>query len=161
MKTLKGIILIFAISLMVSCDYLPFQSKKQFTPLDTIVDFRSVDTPPTFKECNDFIENGDLRDCFRTTLANFFSTELASKEYTQAFTVSRDFDESITLRLRITKQGVMHFKEIQISSELNNEIPELRSILHKTINKIPKVFPAIKRGIPVETEYILPVRIKI
>ena len=161
MKALKGFLLLLFIALFTQCDYLPFQKKKDLVPLDTIVDFTTVDAPPTFISCKDLIDKEKKANCFRNTLSKLVSEELNNKDYSKDLIVRSDVDEVVNLKIQFDREGVLQLKDVQLSKELVNEIPAIKSIFQKTIQKLPKVFPAIKRGIPVATEYVLPVRIKL
>lgn len=161
MKVSQGSLLILLIVLAVSCDYLPFQNKKDLVPLDTIVDFSTVDSPPTFDLCKSLIEKEKKNTCFRNTLSDLVSKELQSDEFSEDFVVRSEIDELINLKIQFDKNGALKIKDLKLSNELNAHIPEMDSILYKVIQKLPKVYPAIKRGIPVVTEYTLPVRIKL
>ena len=151
------IILIF----FSSCDYLPFQKKKELVPIDTIVNLKSVDSPPSFDTCKDLIEKTKKEKCFRTTFSTLFSNEISKKENSKSLIVRSSIDEVIQVIISISNQGVLSLKEIEKSNQLLSEIPDIETIFSKAIQNLPKVYPAIKRGIPVATEYVLPVRIKL
>jgi hypothetical protein len=40
-------------------------------------------------------------------------------------------------------------------------LPSLKDILKKSVEELPAIYPAIKRGIPVTTVYKLPIRIAV
>jgi hypothetical protein len=49
---------------------------------------------------------------------------------------------------------------MEVSEVIIKQLPTLDSLLAISIQNIPKIYPAIKRGIPVKTKYILPIRIQ-
>ena len=161
MKVFRQSILLILVLVCTQCDYWPYQKKKELVPLDTIVDFSSVDTPPTFSACEDLMEKAQKEACFRATLSKKFSQELSRKTYAKDLVVESDLDETVTLTIAISREGEMRLKTIQMSEKISQEIPEITSVFKRVVAKLPKLYPAIKRGIPVGTEYTLPVRIKL
>ena len=161
MKICKALFLLLLLVSFTQCDYLPFQKKKELVPLDTIVNFNSVDSPPSFNACKDLIEKNKKEECFRTTLSSLFSKEISKKENSKNLIVRSSIEEVVQLTVSINNQGVLSLKESKISVKILSEIPEIDTIFKKAIQNLPKVYPAIKRGIPVTTEYILPIRIKL
>lgn len=154
MRIFFVLVLIFTFT---SCDKIPFLKKQETLQLDTIVDFTSVDVSPSFTECDSLVQKQQKSDCFRTTIHQKIGKEL------QAFHLkSQDsINEKIWLDLVINSQGVIHIDYIKASSTLKYQLPELDSVLQFSVQKLPKIYPAIKRGIPVTTKYQLPIQIKL
>ncbi len=50
---------------------------------------------------------------------------------------------------------------MESSKEIKIKLPKLDSVLRVSVDKIPNVYAAIKRGIPVTTKYRLPIKIQI
>ena len=50
---------------------------------------------------------------------------------------------------------------MEVDSLTNQEIPNIKVLLAKSIDSLPKIFPAIKRGQQVKTEFKLPIIIKV
>lgn len=144
-----------------SCEYSPFQKNNKVLPLDTILDFTTVDSPPTFEVCKDLIDKAIMNTCFRTTFSSIFSEALKIQTQKNQLTVRNAIDEEIILYVSISKEGKLLLKDIKISEVTALEIPEIKTILFDVINQFPKVYPAIKRGVPVATEYTLPIKIKL
>ena len=63
--------------------------------------------------------------------------------------------------MHVTAKGEFVFKNMIASEELMENLPSLDSILELCIEKLPKVIPATKRGIPVTTQYQLPIKISL
>jgi len=74
--------------------------------------------------------------------------------------VSQKIDETIFVKLMIDHKGKVSLQKVDgMSDILQKEIPALDSLLHKSIQNLPKLQPAIKRGIPVVAQYQLPIKI--
>ncbi|MCL7753637.1 hypothetical protein [Polaribacter sp. Z022] len=140
-----------------SCDKFSFSKNTQKSTLDTIVDYSSVDTFPSFKECDSIIDKNQKSTCFRNTIHQKIGEELQKN----TFTIKDSIDEVIYVDLLINSNGIFSLDSIQSSLKIKTEIPSLDSVIKASIKKLPKIFPANKRGIPVTTKYQLPIRIQL
>lgn len=147
------ILLIFC----TSCENIPFSKKQQKPILDTIINFNEVDFSPSFKICDSIIEKEAKSDCFRTTIHQKIGEELQK----QVFTIQDSIDEMVTVSLIIDSKGKIQFEKMDASEIIKNQLPKLDSLIQESIQKIPAIYPAIKRGIPVTTKYTLPIRIQL
>jgi hypothetical protein len=145
------------ICIFTSCDYLSFRKNNKQEKLDTIVNVKEVDVFPSFKVCDSIIDKAGKTDCFRSVIHQEIAQNLASEN----IKVKRPVDETITVVITIHSEKIIALKSISASDSLHREIPDLKKMIEKSIAKLPKVFPATKRGIPVTSEYILPIRVKL
>ncbi|CAL2058987.1 hypothetical protein [Tenacibaculum sp. 190524A05c] len=146
---------ILIISCCLSCSYFSDDGKNSKPKLDTVVDFTTVDVSPGFKECEQLLDD-EKTECFRTTIRQHFTDGLHQNE----FSSDEDIKETIVLVLRINDKGKMTLKQIKASDDIQQRFPELKSLLNQIVRDIPDLFPATKRGIPVTTEYQLPIEIQ-
>lgn len=147
-----GIILFF----LVSCDYFSFTKKKNIQAIDTIINLSKVDVSPSFNKCKE-LNVSAKNDCFRAEIQEKISISLSEID----FIVDEDMDEVIYVHLIINNYGRVKLKEIEASKNVLEKLPVLDSLIKVSVKKLPKIFPAIKRGIPVTTQYTLPVKIAI
>ncbi|WP_375240759.1 hypothetical protein [Polaribacter sp.] len=145
------------IAVFTSCTNFSFSTKKQTQALDTIVNFSSVDTSPSFKVCDSLIAKEEKSNCFRNTIHNKIGEELLKHE----FAVDKAVSEIVFVDLVIDSKGTILLKDIESSEAIKTSLPQLDSIILLSVNKIPKIYPAIKRGIPVTTKYRLPILIEL
>ncbi|WP_088323308.1 hypothetical protein [Polaribacter tangerinus] len=139
-----------------SCDYFTFSGKnKNLQEVDTLVDFFSVDSSPSFKICDSIIEKKALENCFRNTLHN----KLGAALQTHHFSVKDSISETVLIGVLINSKGNVAIDNIDSSLKIKEQLPELDSILTVTLHKLSPIFPAVKRGIPVTTKYTLPIKI--
>lgn len=125
--------------------------------VDTVVNFSSVDTSPSFKECDSIIDKQQKADCFRTTIHKKIGAELQKHE----FTIKDSISEIVHVDLLINTKGKIILEAILASEIIKNQLPQLDRILSLSVDQIPRVYPAIKRGIPVTTKYRLPILIQL
>ena len=148
------IILLFSIT---SCDKLSFLKSEKIQALDTIVNFSSVDTSPSFKECDSIIDKHQKSNCFRTTIHQKIGAELQKHQ----FIIRDSISEIVYVDLLINSKGKIVIEAMSSSEEMRIQLPELDSVLRISVDKIPNVYAAIKRGIPVTTKYRLPIKIQL
>ena len=154
---LRVLTFLFLLLFITSCDKLPFSKNKNSKVLDTIVDFSSVDTFPSFKTCDSLIDKTAKSDCFRATIHQKIGEELQKHQ----LAIKDSIDEIIYVDLLISADGMFTLEAIQSSDTIKQELPELDSLLKVSVKKLPTIHPANKRGIPVATKYRLPIRIQL
>jgi hypothetical protein len=142
---------------ITSCDNFSYSKNKNLQVVDTIVDFTSVDFSPSFKVCDSLIDKHQKSDCFRTNIHQKIGAELQNHQ----FIIRDSISEIVYVDLLITSKGKIVLEATESSEEIKNQLPELDSVLRISIDKIPNVYAAIKRGIPVTTKYRLPIKIQI
>lgn len=144
----------------MSCDY--FEKKKVKTEdivsqeLETL-DWKAVDTYPSFSVCDSISEKQAVKKCFENTMLNHVNTYLSN----QHIIVSEDVEDTIAIKLRIDNKGKISVLSIDTKSETHEAIPNIDSLLRGSISELPKIFPATKRGQQVHTEFVLPVVVSI
>ena len=138
-----------------SCEYFSFEKNKNIEKID--VDFTSVDVSPSFKVCDSLIDKDKKSSCFRTTIRQEISSSLAK----QSIQVPQSVDETIEVAITIQSNKEVKLTSIKSSDSLLVILPSLKAILKKSVEELPAVYPAIKRGIPVTTVYKLPIRIAV
>ena len=148
---------LIALFFCISCNYFSPNKNSTVPQLDSIVYFSSVDTPPSFKVCDSLIKKEAQNHCFRTTLHKRIGERLA----THTIKVKSAVEDTIVVKLQVNNLGEINFIGTKSSEIIQEQLPNLDSILKLTITGLPKIYPAIKRGIPVTVEYQLPVRISL
>ncbi|WP_339342272.1 hypothetical protein [uncultured Polaribacter sp.] len=136
---------------------MSFLKSEKIQALDTIVNFSSVDTSPSFKECDSIIDKHQKSNCFRTTIHQKIGAELQKHQ----FIIRDSISEIVYVDLLINSKGKIVIEAMASSEEIRIQLPELDSVLRISVDKIPNVYAAIKRGIPVTTKYRLPIKIQL
>jgi len=144
---------------MISCDFIEKSAGLRFAShtLDTIVNFNKVDEFPVFPDCNNLIDTATKNRCFINNIYNHLSKDLLE----ETFGVPDCIDEKVIVKIKITSSGVAILESIESSDLIKSSIPKLEAILTKSVHSLPKLFPALKRGIPVTTVFNLPVVVKL
>jgi len=146
--------------LLASCDYFEKQKVHSEDLLQEelkTIDWNAVDEYPSFSNCDAVSDKEPRRVCFETTLRNHVNTFLAK----QNLVVSEDIEDTLKMRLAIDKTGALRILSIDSNPETQFQIPEIDSLMTLSLVSLPKIYPAIKRGQQVDTEFVLPVVISI
>jgi len=142
-----------------SCQYFETDkiSKETFyqEELKTI-DWKDVDQYPTFPKCESFTEKAQQKRCFENEL----STHLRQTFINHNAIALRDLNDTIAVKFTISNKGKLSIMEMQITETLKAEFPLLPRWIEESIDTLRPVAPAYKRGIPVATQFVLPIIIK-
>ena len=151
------IIILFCSFLTTSCSFFENKSKsKPIQKVDTIVDFNSVDAFPLFPDCSDIPSREKQQICFQLEMSKYIYASL--KEF--SLNTSEAINDTVLVKLRIDHLGNTSLSKIIISKNTRQLIPEFDSIVKLSIENLPQLQPAIKRSMPVTTEFTLPIILK-
>ncbi len=120
------------------------------------INWNAVDEYPSFEDCNTD-SSQSTEDCFKTILITSINSTLSDANTV----VTEDVSDTLMLTLQIHREGHIKLTQIQARPQTREAIPELDSLMHKSIRELPQIFPASKHGQPVTTEFQLPVVIAI
>lgn len=153
---MRFLIVVLIVCLFSSCEFFTKKRSDNEQKLDSI-NFTSVDRAPSFKVCDSIFEKTEKNNCFRNTMYLEITKSLSEQE----IKVKEDIDEIIQVIISIPSDGTISLKSIEASQKVCVQIPNIKEVIEKSILDLPKVFPARKRGIPVTSEYMLPIRIQL
>ncbi|WGD35505.1 hypothetical protein [Olleya sp. YS] len=157
---MKQIAVLLVFFLLVSCQY--FDVKKT-TPEAILSEelktfnWNEVDNYPSFEICDSLQTKLESKECFETTLANHISETLQ----TETIIVSQDINDTIMLSFLISEKGKLDINSIKMDSITSQEIPNIETLITDSLNTLPQIFPAIKRGQQVKTEFKLPIILQV
>lgn len=115
-----------------------------------------VDTYPLFPECDESESKINQQLCFETSLHN----HLKSFIYNQDLVSNLLIHDTLLIHLSISKDSEFFISEIIGDSLTFDTFPELQNQLYESISLLPRVEPALKRSVPVNTQFVLPLVIK-
>jgi len=150
------VILIVIIVVTYSCDFIsPKKTTLRNTALlDTVIDYNEVDVYPLFLDCNNCDSSEKQNLCFEMELVRRLQ-KITSKSHLGALDQAHD---TILVDILVNTEGRISIVEIHKNSETSRSIPELDSLLFKSIASLPAaVQPSLKRGIPVNSMFTLPI----
>lgn len=154
------LILLLLPQLFNSCQYLDRQvpSEKELLQKELkAINWKEVDEFPSIVDC-EYIDNKTQRQqCFFECMTQLIQEKLSID------TLSILYPELDTIEVKVTvfPNATMQFEPQFPIDSVAYDIIKIDSILKIRLVDFPKINPAIKRGIPVKTQFILPVIIKV
>lgn len=153
------LILLLLPLLFNSCQYFDKQvpTKEELLQKElNSINWKQVDEFPSFKNCDSLQNKTHKKQCFLDYLTQLIQEKLS----VDTLSVLYPQLDTINVKVTVFPNSTMQF-EPQINDSLSYNAPKIDSILHARLVDFPKVNPAIKRGIPVKTQFVLPVILKV
>jgi len=153
---MKHICIFLLLILLISCEYFNVKKVSSETILQEELEtfnWNDVDEYPTFSSCDTTSSKPDKKACFEQTLTAFITNHLQK----DTLVVTKDIHDTISLNFRVTSKGYLILLDTKVDSLTLEEIPNIQTILKEGLDSLPKIYPAIKRGQQVTTEFRLPI----
>lgn len=145
--------------LFTSCNY--FDVKK--TSSEEILkeelqsfNWNDVDVFPTFAVCDSSATLQERKQCFENTLTNHVLRHLSKDK----LIVSQEINDTIFIDFKLNQTGDISILNTEIDDEVFTIFPNIKVQLESSLDSLPKIYPAIKRGQHVTTQFKLPIIIK-
>jgi hypothetical protein len=145
----------FILLIVASCKEFNLQKMNETRLVEEelkAINWNAVDQYPAFEFC-DTLSGESQEQCFKSFLVAHFSKTLSKAD----IVVSEDLNDTLMLRLRVSHDGQISIPNISAKLATREAIPQLDSLMTKCLSQLPKIYPAIKRGQQVSTEFQLPV----
>ncbi len=120
------------------------------------LNWREVDEYPAFENCKSITDLTQARTCFEATVANSIYAYLSKQQPI----VTQPIDDTLFLYLEISKSGRPVVDSVLVDSMVKSQLPDLELWVRQSVDSLPKIYPAIKRGIPVSSVFKMPILIK-
>ncbi len=117
------------------------------------IDWKEVDRYPSFTACEEILEKPEQKDCFINTISSHLYQAVSHKEIIAV----REVYDTVKVKFEVGSSGRLSILEIEMDSLLQEEFPDLEMMIFNTVDSLQPVAPAYKRGIPVRTQFTLPV----
>lgn len=161
MNMKKTVLLVFLSALLLnSCQYFDKQvpSEKELLQKELkAINWKEVDEYPSIVDCENIEDKTQRQQCFFECMTQLIQEKLDSD------TLSIMYPELDTIEVKVTifPNATMQFEPQFPKDSVAYDTVKIDSILKSRLVNFPKVNPAIKRGIPVKTQFILPVILKV
>ena len=143
----------------LSCQYFEKQVPNERQLLNKQlkeINWKEVDQYPYISDCEKLTDPKQRKECFFEFMASTIQKKLSVD------TLKILFPKLDTIQVKVTvyPDATLEFQPQFSKDSVAYDIIKIDSILKLKLVDFPKVNPAIKRGIPVKTQFILPVLIK-
>lgn len=156
---MKKAVLYFLILSLASCQYFEKQVPSEKELLEKQIkeiNWKEVDEYPSFSNCDSLADKTSRKQCF----FEFMSSTIQQKIGVDSLKIVFPKLDTIEVKVTILPNATIEFEPQFPNDAVAYDTIKVDSILKAKLVDFPKVNPAIKRGIPVKTQFILPIIIK-
>ncbi len=120
---------------------------------ENAINYSSLDAYPLLPECVNITNRILQKDCFYKQLTSRIQNTLDEN----LLAINQNIQDTIWVKININSLGKTRVKTIIVTDNIKEYLPKLDSVLNISIDKLPILKPAIKLGIPVTSEFSLPI----
>lgn len=154
-------LLLFLVSLIQSCQYFDKQIPDENQLLEQElkkINWEEVDEFPSVLQCDTIKDEVVKKQCF----FDYLSQTIQERIGIDTFRVEYPEIDTINVKITVNPDSSLQFEtQYPNDSIALADKTKIDSILTSRLSDFPKVEPAIKRGIKVKTQFVLPVIIKV
>ncbi|MBU2525519.1 MAG: hypothetical protein KKC03_02830 [Bacteroidetes bacterium] len=108
-----------------------------------LINWEQVDVFPVFATCGEMLPLDAQKKCFQETLTAHLHAFLTEK-----FQAYQNYQDTIVLHIEVDTLGQIKINTLQTHDAHNI----LDSLIQESVIDLPKIYPALKRNIPVNTQ---------
>lgn len=156
----KIVISLLSLLILNSCQYFDRQVPSKEVLLEKelkTINWNEVDEFPSISDCEKIEDKTMQRSCF----FEFLTQQIQSRLDIDTLSILYPQLDTIEVRVTVFPDSTLKFEPQFPKDTVAYDTIKIDSILHARLVDFPKVNPAIKRGIPVKSQFILPVILKI
>lgn len=155
-KMRKVIVLFFLALVSSSCQNLqkPEISEEELLQQELKkINWTQVDEFPSTATCDSIKDATTRKQCF----FDFLTITIQQKLDLDTLSILYPQIDTIQVKVTVYPDSRLEFEPQFPSDSLAYDKIKIDSILHSRLTDFPKINPALKRGIPVKTQFVLPV----
>ncbi|QZK89268.1 hypothetical protein K5V07_01685 [Flavobacterium sp. CHNK8] len=157
---MKPYYLLIVFLIFNSCQYFetPVPSEQELLEKELkSINWKEVDEYPSVVDCEKIEDKKQRQKCFFEVLTQLIQEKLSVD------TLSILYPELDTIEVKVTifPNATMQFEPQFPKDSIAYDKIKIDSILKVRLVDFPKINPAIKRGVPVKTQFVLPVILKV
>jgi hypothetical protein len=149
----------FLFFFLVSCQYfeksIPSEEELLQKRLKEI-NWKEVTDYPSVAECDSILDKEQQKACF----FNYLSTIIHQKMASDSLSTPTKIMDTLDVRVTIFPDATLSFEPIFKKDSVSYDKQKIDSLIKTRLTDFPKIEPALKEGIPVKTQFILPVILK-
>lgn len=156
---MKKAFALFLFSLFFSCQYLEKQVPSEDDLLNKQlkeINWNEVDDYPSVVDCEKLKDASQRKQCF----FEFLIANIQQKLPVDSLSIVFPELDTIEVKVTVLPNANMEFEPQFPKNSVAYDTIKIDSIMRMRLFDFPKVNPAIKRGIPVKTQFVLPVIIR-
>lgn len=153
------LITIIFLPLFNSCQFFDNEPSKEVLLEQELksINWKEVDEFPSVSDCEKIRDKTMQRNCF----FDYLTQQIQSRLDIDTLSVLYPQLDTIEVKVTVFPDSTLRFEPQFPKDTVAYDTIKIDSILHARLIDFPKVNPATKRGIPVKSQFILPVILKI
>jgi len=151
---------LFFLFLMTSCQFFDVQVPDENVLLQeelNKINWSEVDQYPSIFQCDGNLDIEQQKQCFFDNLVQTIQERIG----VDTIQVMYPEVDTIDVKVTINADSTLKFEAQQPKDSITYDFVKIDSILKNRLADFPRVEPAIKRGIKVKTQFVVPVIIKV
>jgi hypothetical protein len=151
---------LFFLFLMTSCQFFDAKAPDENALLEEElkkINWSEVDQYPSIFQCDTFQDVLAQKQCFFDNLIQIIQERIG----VDTIQIMYPEVDTIDVKVTINADSTLKFEAQQPKDSIAYDFVKIDSILKNRLSDFPKVEPAIKRGIKVKTQFVVPVIIKV
>lgn len=159
MKLRDGILLVMTGLAMASCDWFASREARTQQMVEAelgTIDWNEVDQFPLFEDCNETTSKPEQKYCFENTLVMHLG--MALQDY--QFRSEKPIADTLYVDFLVDNKGGITVVSVEENPLFSSENPEFERIVSGSLRSLPRLEPALKRGIPVASRFRIPLVIQ-
>ena len=151
---------LFFVFLLFSCQYFDAKAPDENVLLQEElkkINWSEVDQYPSIFNCDTIQDVTIQKQCFFDNLIKTIQERIG----VDTIQVMYPEVDTIDIKITINPDATLNFEAQQPKDSITYDFVKIDSILKNRLSDFPKVEPAIKRGIKVKTQFVVPVIIKV
>jgi|TARA_R110002020_G_scaffold103640_3_gene242878 hypothetical protein len=156
---MKYFLILSTLIICTSCQFFETEKISSETFYDEevkTINWKDVDRYPAFAACDTLSTKPNQKHCFEEALAAHLQQGITA----QGVTTIKELNDTIMLSFSVSEKAQISILQMQMDSLLQKDFPHLQDSLHYSLEALQLVAPAYKRGIPVKTQFMLPIIVK-
>lgn len=140
---------------LASCEFFasPETKTRQLVEEElSAIDWNEVDQYPLFDACDETSSKPEQQSCFEHNLVMHLSMSLQDFD----FQSGQDLADTLYVDFMVDHQGRISVVSMDKNPGFSKENPEFERIVSKSLRSLPRLEPALKRGIPVSSRFRIP-----
>ncbi|SHI98260.1 hypothetical protein [Flavobacterium haoranii] len=157
---MKKFIVLIVIILLNSCQYFDKKAPDENALLKEElqkVNWKQVDQYPSVASCDTILDVETQKECF----FQFLTETIQARIGIDTIHILYPELDTIAVKVTINPDATLQFQTQEPTDSISYDIKVIDSILQNRLTNFPKVEPAIKQGIKVKSQFVLPVILKV
>lgn len=152
---MRKLVLLWGLCALGSCTWFEsreVKTRKLVNAELSSINWNDVDQYPLFADCDETASKAAQKECFEQYLLQHFSMTLQDFE----FILDDELADTLYMDFLVDHNGAISVLDIERNRTIVQQIPEFNGVITQSLKSLPKLEPALKRGIPVNAKFRIP-----